>query len=115
MRGDTYSVTAAVDTKLGGGRDSAAEEEEGVQHIQTDHEHGVELEALLECGGDEVEQAQHAEDGDEQIVVDDRGVTGDGGVDHVADQSHDEKSPEELEATEGEVDDGHVVGVGGCV
>jgi hypothetical protein len=69
----------------------------------------VDDERLLHRDESKVE-GEHAEDGDEHVVVDDRGTTLD--REHVSDESHAEEDPEELEASKTKTDDGHVGG--GC-
>ena len=63
-------------------------------------------EGLLHRDESEVEEGEHAEDCDEHVVVDDRGTALD--CEHVSDESHAEKDPEELEASKTKTDDGHV-------
>ncbi len=92
----THPVAAAVRAESGRCRDGAAEPEEGVDGVEDEGEEGVEGEGLFEGGGDEVEEGEEAEDGDEEVVVDDAAVAVAPVVDHVADEGHDEDSPEEL-------------------
>jgi hypothetical protein len=70
----------------------------------------VDDERLLHRDESKVEEGEHAEDGDEHVVVDDRGTALD--REHVSDESHAEEDPEELEASKTKTDDGHVGG--GC-
>lgn len=93
LKGDTYTVAAAVGAKLGGKRNAASEEEKAVQGIQSDHDDGVDGERLLDGGGDKVEERQHREDGDKHLVVDDGWVAARCLSDHVTDQRHDEERP----------------------
>lgn len=67
-------------------------------------------EGLLHRDESKVEEGEHAEDGDEHVVVDDRGAAVD--CEHVSDESHAEEDPEKLEASKTKADDGHVGG--GC-
>lgn len=92
----THRVAAGVYTQLGSHGNGAAEPEENIEDIHDQGQHGVDLERLLDGGGDEVQQGEHAKDGNEEGVVDDAGVVAVGVGDHVADQGHDEKGPEEL-------------------
>lgn len=93
---ETYRVAARVDVKSGGHGNGTAEVEDGIEHIKDDHQQGVALEGLLDGGRDEVEEREHGEDGHEHVVVDERRVAGVGSGDHVTDEGHDQKSPEEL-------------------
>ena len=102
--GGVSEVTAAVDVKVGSHGDSTAEVEDGVEGVKCDHDHWVNRKSLLDGGRDEVEEGQHREDGHEHVVVDDGWVTGERGSDHVTDEGHDEKSPEELKGAHGQVD-----------
>lgn len=57
-------------TKVGGKHDTADEEEQGIQCIRSDDEPRRYSESLNNGGGDEVEEGEHAEDGDEHDIVD---------------------------------------------
>jgi len=104
------TVATAVYVKLGCHRNGGAEPEEHVEHVQGEWKHRVKGKVVVKGDEDEVEQRQHAEDGHEHIVVDDGGVAGEGGSNHVADQSHDNQSAEELEGPQAEIEDsGHHV------
>ena len=70
-------------------RNSAAEPEDNVQDIQDQWQKRVDLERLFQSGRDEVEEGEHAEDGDEEIVIDDVRVAA-VFVNHVAREGHDE-------------------------
>ena len=70
----TYRVTTAVHAEVGGHGDSAAEPKEGVENVESDHQHWVSLETLLERRRYEVEQRQHRKDGQEHVVSDYRWV-----------------------------------------
>ena len=85
-------VAAAVCAQLRGRRDSSAEPENDVQDIQHQWEKWVDLERIFQCGWDEVEEREHAEDGNEEVVVDDIRVAA-VLVDHVACERHDEEGP----------------------
>ena len=74
----------------------SAEPEDDVQEIDDERQEGVDGEALSECGGDKVEEREHAEDRDEHAVIDNRWVATISVRDHVSDQGHDEERPEEL-------------------
>lgn len=52
--GGVCLVTAAPCAKVGGGRDGAAEVEEGVEDVETDHDQGM-SDAFFDGRGDEVE------------------------------------------------------------
>jgi len=100
-------VRAAVDTELGGKGNGSAEPEDGVQDVQGEGESRVDLEGVLDRGGDEVEEGEHGPDGAEHGVVDDAGGAVGAGprvVDHVTGECHDEQGPEELKRTRDEVD-----------
>jgi hypothetical protein len=86
--------------QLGSGGNTGAEEEQGVQRVQRDHDDRVEGERLLQGGGYEVEEREHGEDAHEHVVVDDARVAGEGRRDDVADECHDEQRPEELKASQ---------------
>lgn len=92
----TYAVATAMSSQLRCERHSAAEEEEHVQSIHGKRNHRMSREPVVEGSGKQVDEREHGEDGDEHAVVDDGGVTGCSVLDCVADQSHDEESPEEL-------------------
>jgi hypothetical protein len=85
-----------VCTQLSGHSDGCREEEDCVQQIQSHGYDGMAHEALVPCCGDQVEEWQHAECGYEDIVVDQRGVAGEGAGNHVADEGHNEECPQEL-------------------
>lgn len=89
-------VTAGVDSQVRSSGDGTAEEEEGVEEVEDDHDQRVEGELFLEGCRYEVDQAEHPKDAHEHIVVDDRGVAAGRVGDHVANEGHDEESPEEL-------------------
>jgi hypothetical protein len=77
-------------------RHTTAEPEQDVQEVEEERQERVDDEALAEGGGDEVEQRGHAEDGHEEVVVDDAAVAPVPLVDHVSHQGHYEEGPEEL-------------------
>lgn len=101
-----------MDVQVRGSCNSGDEGEQGAENVEDQREDGVDGERLLDRYKSEVDKGEHAESGDEHVVVDDRGTAGDG--EHVADESHAEEDPEELEASEGESDDGHVGLNWGC-
>ena len=92
----TYSIATAVDVKLSGRGDTGNEPEQNIQHIQNKRQQWMYYWVLLECDEDEVEEAEHGEDNDEHVVVDKRRVAADCICDDVADEGHDDESPEEL-------------------
>jgi len=91
-----YPVTAAVGTQFRSSRDSTAKPEDAVQDVEDERDDWVEGDALLQRRWDEVEKCEHAEDGHEEVVVDDAVVARVPLLDHVTGQRHDEESPEEL-------------------
>lgn len=92
----TYPVRTAVHIELRRRRDRAAEPEDDVQHVQHERDHRVEGELVADGRGNEVEEAEHAEDGDKEVVVDNAAVAVAPIVDHVARERHDEEGPEKL-------------------
>jgi len=92
----TYPVAAAVRAQVRGRGDAAAEPEDDIQDVEDQGDDGVEGDGVVERGRDKVEEGEHAEDGDEEVVVDDAVVTVVPLVDHVAGEGHDEEGPEEL-------------------
>ena len=93
----TYLVVARVTLELCGEGDRGAEEEDGVQGVQNDHDDWVAGPVDVEGCRDGIEQREHGEDRAEHRVVHCRWVAGEGIGDHVSDQGHDEERPEELE------------------
>lgn len=71
----------------------SAEPEKSQEQIKTKHEHWVELKAVIEGGGDEVEEGEHGDDGEEHGVVDNWRIASERIVNHVSDERHDEKCP----------------------
>jgi hypothetical protein len=65
----TYRIVAAVHTQIRGSRNGSAEPEQHVEDVKRDVDDGH-AEAVEEGRRDEVQQRQHAEDGDEDVVVD---------------------------------------------
>lgn len=104
----TYRVATAVDVKVGRHGDSTAEVENGVQGVKADNKERVNHERLLDACRDEVEQRQHAEDSDKHVVIDNRRVAGVCCCDHVTDERHDEKSPDELHRVLAMISLGHI-------
>ena len=82
--------------ELGSRGDSTAEPEEQVEDVEDEWQERVEGELVAHRGWDEVEEGEHAEDGDEEVVIDDAVVAAVPLVDHVARERHDEEGPEEL-------------------
>jgi hypothetical protein len=107
---DTYAVAAAANAKVCGSRNTGDEGEESAERVEDQREDGVDDKRLLHRDESKVEEGQHAEDCDEHVVVDDRGTALD--CEHVADESHAEEDPEELETSKTDTDDRHVGG--GC-
>lgn len=73
--GLTYAVAAAVNAKICSRGDGSAEPEESVEEVEADGDHGYVV-AVEEGDGEEVEEGQHAEDCDEDVVVDHGAVSG---------------------------------------
>ena len=69
--GSAYRVKATVHSEVGGQRNAADEEEQGVERIQSQWENGSDDEAFVDGGRDLVKQGQHGEDRHEHHVVDD--------------------------------------------
>lgn len=92
----TYLVAAAVHVQIGGGRDTGDQSEESAEDVEDEREDGVDREGVLDRDEGEVEEGQHAEDGDEHVIVDDRGPAGHG--EHVTDEGHADEDEEELRA-----------------
>ena len=65
-----YMVVAAVHVEVGGKRDTADEEEEGIECIRCKHEEWRNGKGLADCSGNEVEERQHSEDGNKHDIVD---------------------------------------------
>ena len=91
-----YAVAARVYAELRRCRDAADEEKQSIQGVERNHDDRREGQVLFEGGRYQVQQRQHREDGHEHVVVNDGGVAGEGGCDHVADERQDEQRPEEL-------------------
>jgi len=96
-------VAAAVHVQVGGSRDTTDEPEDGVEDVQHQRDDGVHGPGLLNAGGQEEEQAEHAEDGAEEVVVDHGAAAA--RRDEVAGQCHDEDRPDKGETAHGNVDD----------
>lgn len=77
-----------------GGRDTGNQPEDAVQHVEDERQHRVDAEAFLDRGRDQVDEREHAEDGDEEVKVDHVAAARFG--DHVAGDGEDEEGPEEL-------------------
>lgn len=92
----TYAVAAAVDMKPGGHGNGTTEEEDGVESVKDNHQERMTLECLLDRRRNEVEQGEHAENSNEHVIVDERWVASVGRCDHVTDNGHDQKRPDEL-------------------
>lgn len=92
---DAYLVAAAVDVQVGGSRNTSNEGEDGAEDVEGQREDRVDHERLLDGDETKVEKREHAEDGDEHVIVDDRRTAGNG--DHVTDEGHAEQDPEELD------------------
>lgn len=56
--------------------------------------------SIADRGRDQVEEREHRECRQEHGIVDGTGVPGEGLVDHVTDEGHDEESPYELPHTQ---------------
>lgn len=67
----TYVVVARVDVEVGREGHGGAEEEDGVEEVNHNHQQRVQAEILLQCRGDEVEEGEEGEDRQEDQVVDD--------------------------------------------
>ena len=80
--------------QVGGSRDTTDEPEDGVEDVQHQRDDGVHGPGLLNAGGQEEEQAEHAEDGAEEVVVDHGAAAA--RRDEVAGQCHDEDRPDKL-------------------
>lgn len=76
--------------------DTRGKEEDGVEGVQDDEEDGVARPVRVKGCRDEVEEGEHGECRGEHGVVHCRGVAGEGLVDHVTDEGHDQQSPYEL-------------------
>jgi len=77
-------------------RNSSAEEEDGVQQVQNDHDDRVEGPVQVKRGWDQVKEREYREDRHEHRVVDRAWVTGEGLGDHVTNESHDKDAEHEL-------------------
>lgn len=86
-----------MNSEIGCGSNTSNDKEEGVERIKSDHQHWVEGEIGLDRRGYQVQERQHGKDGHEHVVVHNGRVARESSRNHVSDQSHDEKSPEELE------------------
>lgn len=110
----THVVSAAAHAQLGAHGHCAAEPEDGQEDVEGQRDDGVDSEGLLDGGGDQVDEADHGEDGAEHGVVDNGGGAAVLHVDHVADERHYEQSPEELRGAQGQLEgfgEGHCGGV----
>jgi len=102
---DVMLVAAAMNMQSCGHSNAAAKEEDGIEDIEDQRNQWVECERVLDGRRDEVEQRKHRKGRDEHAVIDDVGIAGICGRDHVADEGHDEKGPDELEHPRDEVND----------
>jgi len=96
-------VAAAVHVQVSGSRDTADEPKDGVEDVEHEREDGVHGPSLLNAGGEQEEQAEHAEDGAEEVVVDHGAAAA--RRDEVAGQCHDEERPDKGKTAHGNVDD----------
>jgi len=83
-------VAAAVHAEVRRKRNSAAEEEDGVEYVDEEHDHRVESEVFLDGGREQVEERKHREGRDEHGVVDDGWISSVGFGNHVTDKRHDQ-------------------------
>lgn len=84
-------------TQFGGHGDSGAEEEEDVESVQGNWDDGMAGKRIVESNCCQVEQGQHAKDGHEDIVVDQRRVARESSCDHATHEGQHEKGAYELE------------------
>lgn len=85
-----------MDVQVGSHGTTGAEEEDAVQDIQHKWDDWVTGETVVECDRKQVEQAEHGEDREEHVEIDDGWVTGEREVNDVAGKAHDENGPYEL-------------------
>ena len=76
--------------------DSPTEEKEDIYCVHGDGDDGVDSEALVDAGRDQVEDREHAPDGEEHDVIYDGRVAGFCIMDDIADEGEDEEGKEEL-------------------
>jgi len=86
-------VTTAVDTELGGQSYSASKEEKHVESVEYHRNGGMDDKGLSESNQEEVEEAQHGEDGDKNDIVDGGWIACDRIGDDVTGKRQDEQSP----------------------
>lgn len=86
--------------KVGSQSNTTAEEEDGVEDVEDDHNQRVDGNGFDKGCGNEIEQGQHAEDGNEHLIVNHGRVAVGSLRNNVADECHDEESPEELRGGE---------------
>lgn len=89
-------VGAGVGFQLRSQRNSAAEEEDGVQRVQDDHDDRVDGPVQVPRGREQVKESEHRKRRHKHRVVDRGRITREGPGDHVTDEGHDEESPHEL-------------------
>lgn len=85
-----------MNTKASSQSGTTGKEEESIENVKNDDNQRMSHEAIVPCCRNEVEERQHAEDGNEDVVIDGRRVARDGLRDHGTDESHDDESEEEL-------------------
>lgn len=101
---EVRDVAAGVDTELGSEGNTTAEVEESHEEVNCDQDDRVNRKLLLESGRYQVDERDHCYDGHEDRVVDNGRISACRVGDHVTGNGQDEESPEELEATEAEID-----------
>lgn len=94
----THRIVTRVDAEVSGHGNGAAKEEEGVKQIEDDHDERVEGKLLPDSREDKVGEREHREDRHKHGIVHYGGVAAKRVMNHVADERHDEESPEELPA-----------------
>jgi len=82
-----------VHTEICCQRTGATEEQQCVEQVEANHEHGMECEVVVEGCGNKVEEREHRNDGQEHGVVDYWGVAGESVSDNASDQCQNQKCP----------------------
>ena len=104
--GNTYSVSAAVDTKTGGQNNTGNNGEESGDHIK-DGKNNSDRKTFLEASADAPKDNNHVEDGHEDCIVDFARVACESFRNNVANQSQSEEDEDELNGPEAKLRDLH--------
>lgn len=93
---ETYTVATVPTLQFSRKGNPRSKKENGVQGIQHNHDNGVAGPVDVDRGRDEIEQCEQGEGGRVHGIVDRPWVAGEGIVEHVTDEGHDEDAEYEL-------------------